>query len=183
MFRLSGVWTGVAGSPAYHRSYWNGSLDDAQSAVDALEDFITAVAPLQVDGCLFTLDPVAVEVDPQTGNPTDSRTITPFTEGASGGSDVLPRMTSALVQFRTGTFAAGREIQGRWSLPYFAEAQNAPGGVLASASVTALNAALATMLSTSSVALVIWSRKTGFPHAVSTAQVRPAWATMRSRAD
>lgn len=97
-------------------------------------------------------------------------------------SDPLPPQTQALVRWRTGIFTSGREIRGRTFIPSGGEAFSV-AGVPGGGRLTTLATAAGSLVSDTNSGLVVFSRTHAAQAIVSSAQVAPKFAVLRSRRD
>lgn len=104
------------------------------------------------------------------------------TRTGTDDSDPLPPATQALVRWRTGIFTGGREIRGRTFIPSGGEAFSV-AGVPGGGRLASLAGAAGSLASDPDSGLVVWSRTHAAQAIVSSAQVAPFFAVLRSRRD
>lgn len=200
LIRVQTVWTGVAGAPYYSNLYTLGPLTTSNGATlhSAWNTFLAALAPLLVTPMIATIDPELLEFDETNGNVTGAGSTTASVINFASGDHALPRHTQGLIQWTTAGLVHNRRVKGRTFIPGVTENQNGADGRPLPAFDTPVETALATFLSTMSGRLRVWSRpfvqtdpekeeknptRPGSAHAVTTGNVAPYWAVLRSRRD
>jgi hypothetical protein len=184
MLRLTTLMTGLAGAPYYSTQYFDGSTSgEAGAAEDALHNFWGSLVGFIASGLTMQILPEADVVDPATGLVTDTFPIV-STPIVSTGNAPLPKATQGLLRLRTGTFIAGRRIQGRIFIPAMAN-DSQLGGIPSTAFLAALNGAGATLLTDAAPAggLVVYSRKNLERGEVTSTSAWTQFAVLRSRRD
>lgn len=175
------VWTGFGGAPGYSNLYFGGS-PPAQSCIDAVRDAITILQPGFNSGVTATIDPVVVTIDDFTGNVTGTVTGTQRVVVGTQSGELLPLATQGLIGFRTGIYATGREIRGRWFIPGMTETANVAAGVPSSSAIlTFINAG--NSLIGAVPEFVVYSRTKKASASVVSAYSPTKWAVLRSRRD
>lgn len=181
---LQTVWTGVAGAPYYTtvRSLTGGSTD-SQDLADAWIAFLQAIDIFWVDNLTAVVQPDVRIVNTGTGVLEGVDVVTGATVPGVSTSEQLPRMTMALVQWRTAQVVNGRFLRGRTFLPGFNEgATDANGNI-----DPAVAAGVATEANDYVTALgtdaCVWSRTHGVAASIDLATVWSEWAFMASRRD
>lgn len=184
MLRVRSLFTGVPGSPYYSNLFFDGELStDAAAAQDAVNDFFSTVMVLCAPPIVVQVEPFVASVDPATGDVVGGFTTPPQPQiGGTGAGSPIPPSSQMLAQLRTGVYAGGREIRGKFNLPYVTEEQNVGAGVPAPGAQAALLAGFNTMLA-SGPDLLVFSRKNGSAPAVSSVTISNKWAVLRSRRD
>lgn len=181
MLRVRVGYSGIGGTPYLTTYYFGGTgstiATAAGSAVAALH---TALKASQDSGITYRLDPQVVEMDESTGAATASYSITAATAAGALSVESLPFAVQGLMQLRTGDYAGGREVRGRHFVPGLTENANNDGAVV-STTVTTLNAAYAGLIGDGATDWVIWSRKNGSVHSITTAAAWEQFATLRTR--
>ena len=114
------------------------------------------------------------EIDPLTGNVTDTLATTPVAvvNGTGGTPNIAPPATAMLVRLRTGTFIAGRRVVGGAYLSPLAQGLFTSDGTPAPAQL-AITAAFGAALvpgDGSAPHLVVWSR----PYVMHAPSTRPS---------
>lgn len=182
MLRVETVLTGPQGSPYLNTMHFDApdSQLGADDAAGAAALFWSDVDALMGASCAWQVGPVVEVVNPVNGQTTGLWNVT-VQAGAGSASDPVPFASQVTVQLRTGVFVAGREIRGRIFIPCLTET-NLVGGRVASAAVTSINVAAATLIG-DSAALGIWSRVNGTITNVSSASANPNLSVLRSRRD
>lgn len=183
--RVRTVFTGLPGSPYLNTAYWVSAANDAtsaQQAVDAMRDFWAAVASNITSGGTWTVEGDVPVLESTTGDIVRANAVTLRSGATTLSAEPLPAATQGLIRLNTTVFVGGRRILGRWFVPLPGENANV-NALPSSLYISGINTALATLTSAPVPDLVVWSRKNGSFHAVSTAAVRPMWAVLRSRRD
>lgn len=179
MLRLRINWTGT--NSGFSVMHSGDALASAQSAADAVEDWLNALSPYIAAGQAFQVDPEAEEVDPVTGNVTGVASVVTINQTGDFAVNPVPQAAQALVRWRTGQYIAGREIRGRTFIPGMAGSQGNVNGELLPATLAAMQTASTAFLTASGHG--IWSPKNGQFELALTASVWPEFAVMRSRRD
>lgn len=200
MLRIRTLVTGVAGSPWYVNTYFNGdTVTEAQDASAKMAVFWDSVKLKMLSGLTIQVSPEVVSVEPATGEMLDFFTVarTPINAAASGLP--LPFSNQALVRITTDAVRAGRRVQGRILLPGFVVGEQSGDGTPTAGSVsttTTLAQALVDPASTSG--LGVWSRpvfgnvidplppvivRPGAFFSATSAVMQDKWAVLRSRRD
>lgn len=184
MIRVRSLLTGVPGSPFYSNLFFEGTLStDAQAAVDAVRAFWVKIAVLMAPGILINIDPFVPTITPAGGQVTGGFTIVPGTviPGVGAGTTV-PASSQLLAQLLTGQYQAGRQVRGKFNLPWVTEEHNVGQGIPSAAAMDLLQDAFEDLIA-AGPALQVWSRKAGNAADVSAVTVSPKWAVLRSRRD
>lgn len=182
MWRVTQVATGVAGSPYYITGHFDQSVGTAQQAADAWRALLSAGVATYVTPMIFSAISSVETVDPATGNTTGVTAVTVAAVTFTGAGQPLPAATSLLLQWRTGTYVAGREIRGRTNIPRLSEADS-DAGVPNAALVAAWQARVNTLLGSAVAHLVVYARAAGTWSSVTVGSVWAEWAVLRSRRD
>lgn len=184
LLRYQSLVTGVAGSPAYLTAYAEMDfVTSGQDFVDGLEDFYAACALGMVDAATITGASTIEEIDPTTGSLVNAAPVTGYVIAGSGGVEVLPRSTQLLVRLVTGAFVGGRQVRGRWNIPYISVAQNTNGGQPETALKAGVDAAALVLMSSSTYSVEVYSPTNGASYPVETMTCSDEWAVLRSRRD
>lgn len=183
VFRVRTAISGGSGAAQVSTQYFldNGTLT-AQNAAVAVRTFWNSLAPNIVDTYHFAVEPAVESIDIGTGQPTQvtGTTTSPVTGGTN--TDALPWQTQALIQLRTGTYTAGREVRGRIFIPGMSEVNNTAG--IPSGTMTgSFDAAVAALIGDINSELVVYSRAHTEAVQVVTGNTWTKWASLRSRRD
>lgn len=156
---------------------------DPADAANALEQFYIAWCARCPSGAQFSLDTDIREVNTATGQTINISTFGPsdlFTLPGTGGGTRLPDATAVVVRWRSGSYLAGKPVNGRTYLPY-GNTSNGEGG-LSGTAMTVMNTAATTFLSTAD-GFSVWSRTHGEMRAVSAASTWSEYGVQRRRRD
>lgn len=179
-------------TPPLITTYWDSTgaagaalVTEAMARVRAF--FLATASDVPVNAALV-YNAVADEIEETTGQIVGQQAGTaPAASVYTGGGDLLPLQTQALVRFMTSTFIAGRKLQGRMFVPFAPESDNDSGGRLQATYVTRLQNA-ANALGTTIVTPMnqrVWSRpqpgRAGLSAPVIARTVSPDWSVLRSR--
>lgn len=185
MFRVRTQFTGVQGSPWLSTFFFNASTYDSASAAAAASAtgaFWTSVKTLQNANVNFaTLAQVDV-IDP-SGTHSGAFNTTPVTGVGGAAGIMLPSAVQGLCQWRTGTYVNSREVRGRTYIPGLTVAAVQSGGLLASATSTAIQSAITTLLGNATAHLAVWDRKWAGGITVASGSPWSSFAVLRSRRD
>lgn len=182
--RVRGTWTGVGGSPAYLTFYMDLEPGTAQAGADSMAAFMDGFADRQLPQVRWTVDDLVVYIDPVTGQPTGSTSVTSATGTGSNSGTMVPRASQVLVRWRTGNYPVGREIVGKTYVPYTYGGAMQSDGTMVDAERLAYQGVAEDLLTTPGLtAPVVWSRKLGQFFATETVDVWDEYAVMRSRRD
>ena len=196
--RIRTIFTGVAGTPWYSNLYFldSGSTPIASLASGWVKDFWDDIAPFMLSTVRYTLETLVPTYDEATGNLTRQTAVAPLTGTGSDSTTALPWATQGLIRLRTAGIVNNRAVHGRIFVPGAPEVQS-DNGVPVTGYKSGLQAAINTLIASSTSTLAIWARpfpgdltatppkpaRAGSQHAVSTADVWAQWAVMRSRRD
>lgn len=180
--RFRVVWTGVAGTPAYSNFYFinGGAGINAQGA--ALRSMIFNGRSMFLDNVTANFEPDVPTIDSVTGDIQYSAVspLDPVT--GVNTDDPLPPATQILVRMGTGQYQNGRELRGRWFVPYIGR-NLVTNGQLDPLTVTSINNFVSPLIIGSSNTWCVWSRKTGAVAAVESVSTWNQFAVLRSRRD
>lgn len=184
MLRVRVILTGLQGAPWVATHYFaNDELQaDADAAVAAVGAFWGAVDSRIVNTIDWTTESEVAVLTP-SGARTGSFAVTPATGTGGASGNPVARATQAVIQWRTGFFAGGREIRGRTFVPGLQDSDITNEGQVASGARTALAAAATTMATDASNDLVVWSRTNAAVATVSSATCWQEFGVLRSRRD
>jgi hypothetical protein len=133
-------------------------------------------------GYVLNVDPEVFLIDQATGEPTGIESTSTAQVLGAQTADPLPWATQGLVRWTTGTFIGGRQVRGHTFIPGTTETDNTLG-VPNSTYLTALDAAAATLIGTSGVTPVVYSRKNHSGWPIISRSTWTKWAELRSRRD
>lgn len=184
MLRVISVWTGKPGSPWYSTLYFAGTgSTEAQDAKDNVLQMMNAFLQMQVGPINADTDEFVASVSPTNGEVTGGFTVTPGHVGiGSGSSTMVAGATQALVTLRTGQYAGGREIKGKFYLPGLKSSYLDGDGRFVPSLATAVNAEFQALLA-DGPDLLVWSRKNKQAYQVSSATTSLVPAVLRTRRD
>lgn len=182
MIRVRLNYTGPAsGFSVFHFDGDVNSGTVAQDAADAVETWIGTFNDQFATSQSMRVDPEVLGIDISTGQTNGVETVTTTAINGAGASSQVAQLANYLVRWRTGSFVNGREIRGRTFLPGCSSSSAAANGEVATAAISAIDAASVTLLANSTLG-VYSPANAGF----STANVASTWnefASMRSRRD
>lgn len=183
MIRIRSVTDGLPSAPFLTTHYFETSAESvAQEAYAALGDFWEAMSVAVNHNANINIDPVMFIIDPVTGNTTGTFLAT-IPLGYAGGNtgDALPAGVSPIMQLRTGSYLAGREVRGRTFLPGLTQDQiNIQSGTLNETSRDYLSA-IGQALVDADLGWCVWSRKNGTADTVSVVNIAQSAGMIRSR--
>jgi len=188
LYRVRVGWTGGSGTPWLSTHYFLESAGTAQQAATAVGVFWGAVDALINSGHDWATEPDVSTIESTTGALTG--VVQTTSQTGTGGSAVerLPQATQGLLQLRTGAVIGDRELRGRIFIPGLTQDSNDAGDVIA-ATITAVNAAAVTLMTSANADLHIWKRPSssggsdGSNAQVVGASMWTKFAVMRSRRD
>lgn len=187
--RVQVIWTGdQAVGGGVSQLFFQGVDADAQSQVDAVQDFLDALQPTISAGTRYRIDPEVARFNPADGNlvALNPVTVEPEKPGLNNSS-ALPRSTQGLIRWRTGSIVNNRTVQGRFFVPGMVINNNQTPGIPTAGFTGPAQAAANLLVADPSAQLAVWSRpRPGFlgsEHTVVSASVWTEWAVLRSRRD
>lgn len=177
--RYQVAWTGGVGGPGVTTFYFNSTLAIPGTEVKA---FFSPLAGAIPTGITLTFPSAGLNIDDATGLAVGNWTATAPSPLVATGAGNYSAATGAVVNWRTGVFAGGRELRGRtFIVPMVSGAFDATGGV--STSTRTSIATGVTSLLAAANDLLVWSRKAGTSATVTTGSAPAKSAVMRSRRD
>lgn len=183
MLRVRTVFSGPQGSPWVSTIHFTGSTQvAADAAVAAVGAFWGAVDALMHTSVLWATEAEVEVVDVNTGDVTAVLVTTPQTGAGATVTELVPRMSQAVVRLRTGVFFGGREVRGRIFIPGLTELANT-AGALTPATQTAIATAADAMRTDVTQELVVYSKTHLSAPPVATTSVWSQWAYLGSRRD
>jgi len=153
-----------------------------RQAATAVGNFWGAVDSLMEVSVSWTTLADVESVNAANGQVTAVTGTTPATGGGVAATTGLPIATQGLVRWRTGVYANGREIRGRWFIPGLATASNNDGAP-SSTMLSTVNTAASTLISDANSVLEVWSRANGSAVDVASGTCWSQFAVLRSRRD
>lgn len=181
MLRVTTHFDSFVGGPYVTEMHFTGTDQTAaDSAALAVHDFWDDVKGTICGPGFINIDPAVLEINSSTGQPEGVffSTVAQVAPGLS--SDPLPLGTQGCIITRTGHYVNGREIRGRIYVPRPTEGHNGTGTPDATYRGI-LDTAVATLLATTGVELLAWSKTHGIQQPVSQAQCSNNWARLLSR--
>lgn len=177
-------WSGVAGSPYYttirHR-------DDASVNLTAFQTawgiFVNSLKTNFSSAVVASNDPEVRVIESTTNETVAVKTVSVGTWAGTGGGDALPPATQLLIQLQTNNFVGGRRIKGRIFVPCQLETNSTVTGQPSAGYRGAVDALLATMLTSMGDSFVIYSPTHKVYATVQGAHCWDQWAVLRSRRD
>lgn len=182
MFRVRTVFSGVQGAPWVNTAYFSEGGGTAQQAATAVGAFWSSVDSLMEVSVSWTTLADVEELNAITGQVDGVQTTTPVTGGGVAATTGLPVATQGLVRWRSGQYAGGREIRGRWFIPGLATTSNTDG-IPSSTMLSTVNTAAATLIGDANSSLMVWSRKNGTEVPATSGSCWTQFAVLRSRRD
>lgn len=183
MLRTRITWVSGQGAPYYSTMHWEGTTSANASTVHNRTVTFLQLFDQDINTAVdATVIGDVDQVDPATGEVVQRFNVTPVAVNSTSTGQTLPWSTQGLIRFKTGVFAGGRELRGRFFIPGFTELANLDGKVDPTG-VAGFNGVLATWLAagTAGTNLVVWSRTQGTTATVSNATIWDQWAVLRSR--
>lgn len=184
--RVRTIWGGsVVGGGVTNSYFLVTPLDvtTAQQCIDAMRDFWTGCNTIISTGTNWTVSATVQEVDPVTGLVVAEFGVIARNGAGTAAGDRLPPSNQGLLRLSTGTFVAGRRIQGHWNIPGAVEAANDPGGTPSAGYLAALGAAANTLNALVNPTLHVFSRTRNQSAPVASVTPVGIWAVLRSRRD
>lgn len=183
LYRVRTNLVGGSGSDQVSTMFFSSAASEtAQDAATAVRTFWYDMRGKVTSAYTATVEPEVFLIDQATGEPTGIESTTTTPVSFTDGTDKLPWVVQGLVQWTTGTFIGGRQVRGRTYIPGVTGAGNT-NGIPNSDYLTALNTAAATLLGTTGVTLVVYSRKNHSAWPVVSRNAWQKWAELRSRRD
>lgn len=179
--RVRVTWNGLPGLPGYS-NLWFSAPGNPQDQIDIVRDALVQLQSWYNPAMTATVDGVVTLTDTATGQVVGILTGTSRSVVGSGTTDNLPLSAQGLVGFRTGVFANGHEIRGRWNIPGMLEVNNTAQGGPSTNMQLALIAA-GNILRNGAPPFVIWSPTHKLAPEVQAVYTNPKWAILRSRRD
>lgn len=185
MLRVRTVFTGVQGTPWYSNFYFGGNTEgEAAAASVATDAFWGRLAPNMCTPLVWEVEQDVPTINATTDEITENFVVAPQGGAAVNSNPAMPLAAQALLRWRTGDYVAGRELRGRTSIPYLANAyvtDGRPSAIL----LSSLTAAATSLLSESAGAggFAVYSRT---HHQWSLVNAGTPWtefSVMRSRRD
>lgn len=184
MLRVTTQWGGLQGSPYYTILHYLGDTEDQAEAAHAATVAVwTAIGSYRSSTMTCRVAGEVEQVDPATGAIEATYAVTPVDVGGGAPGELQPTVIQGLVQLRTGTYLAGREVRGRVFLPGSRDTSDLngrPTTAYISGIQTAFNA-LRTDTTGLGIPLQVWSPTRGVSASVSACTVWGEWAVLRSR--
>jgi hypothetical protein len=203
MMRVRTVINGFPAGPALNTFYFDGTEDvaGATACVERVRVFWLAATTFMPNVANAVPDTLVDVVNPVNGQVTDTiattATATPI--NGAGGGNFAPPSCQILLKLKTGTFLAGRRLQGRSFIGPVNLANIEGDGTPTAAAVSAVNDAATVMITGDGGThhLVVWRRpkqsspktkpatfiRDGSSGAVTNVSVPNKFATLRSRRD
>lgn len=183
ILRVRAEWTGPS-APLLSTLYYTGNPGTqikADAAFSNMATLLNSIRDQVTLGFSYAVSQDVVEIEALTGVQVARWTVTNVAAAAGQNvGDPLPFQTQGMINWRTGVFAFGREIRGRFYLPGPSETSNTAGLPLA-AYITDLNAAAAVAVADTNAELVVWSRKNGAAPPATAGLTATGWRVLRSR--
>lgn len=180
LYRVRSSWSGGRGGGLLSTMYFDvlpGSASDANAAVGAFWDDVKGFI---ANDLTVTTDAAVYLIDETNGQPTSIEAVTPIAVAGSQSAEPLPWANQVLLQWRTGLFSGGRELRGRTFIPGCTET-GSTDGLPATGTLSAVNAAAATLIADANTELVIYSPTNGTAGEVIAGTCWNEFAVLRSR--
>lgn len=200
MLRVRTIITAPTGSPYLSVFHFTSVADDqiaADAAASKVGNYWNEFRAVWLSTVSYSVQQTVDVVTPSSGQLTGQLSVAAHTgAGAVAGSDLLPPHVQGLVRFTTAEFVNGRRVRGRSFVPGLLESSNGPSGSPAGQLVTTTApAAIVAILNAANAQLVVWSRpfthvqpsdpptRIGTTHVVTSGELQPKFAVLRSRRD
>lgn len=180
--RVRCVWTGVAGSPAYSNFYIQSGAVSAASAQAAVSSYMNSVRVACNTGVTVTIEGDVALVDTATDSIVGVTSTSTTSFPGSGTGSPMPPANQILIRYLTGTFIGGRQVRGRFFVPYLTTG-SISSQVVAPATITAMQNATSAYITGLTGNAVVFSRKNGVPVPITAWSTWNQVAVMRSRRD
>jgi hypothetical protein len=170
---------GLAGMATLH--YWDtGATTPVEMEAQALSEnsFWTAMRPFVSNQVTFTTQAQVDVLDITTGDIIDVQPVTSYGATGSATGDALPWATQGLINWRTGFYLHGRQLQGKTFIPGMTEAANL-AGQMSVGERTGIQTAANNLITNTSLA--VFSRKWFTAAQVTAANVGARWAFLSER--
>lgn len=173
------AWTGLPGAPGVSTFHCSGPPGTMMAD---LRTFFEAVKATLPTSCVLTYPSTGVDIDSSTGLATGtwSASAPSPTTGTNPAAYIAP--AGAVVNWKTGFFAGGRELRGKTFLVPLASDTYQNDGSLNNTNRTSFQTA-ATALVSSGGNMIIYSRRNGATAPVTSATVPDKAVVLRSRRD
>ena len=182
LYRVTQVATGVAGAPYYLTAFFSAAGGTAQQAADAWRAFLAPSSTVYGTGLVFQAMSDVSLLDPVTGNITGTTPVTVSSMSMIGGTTPLPAATQGLIRYRTGQYLNGREIRGRFNIPWQSESDSTLG-VPDSTWQSTWNTRAAALITGGTKVHAVYSPKNHCWATTTGASAWSQWAILRSRRD
>lgn len=183
--RVTAVLNGLGGSPYFLTFNFAHVVGQATQTQTALFNFLDTVLTPQsnlINGYINQEQEIFDPVDGKISGTETAATYQAVIGSASG--EIIPTSNQVLFRLRTGVYQGGRQIQGRFFLPGTLESNCTNGKPATGLLNTCLSAANTLRTATSSSGpWSVWSRVAGEQTVISSINMAPDFAILRSRRD
>ena len=182
MLRVRTIFTSaLGGSPFMNTLYFGGAgtQANADACVADVGTFWGAVDAQMDNETSWATEAEVAEIQ-TSGTLTGTFATTPQTGTGGVAGSALPKASQGLIRLFTGAFISGRRLRGRIFVPSLTTTA-INNGVLAAATVTALQNAINALIASANSELTIWSKTNSQTASVSSAAVWNELAVLRSR--
>jgi len=183
MWRVRTHITGGAGGDGLSTMYFDGTggLTAANAAV-AVHTFWQTLQNHISNNLALQVDPLVYDINEATGHPVGVTSVSVAAVPGNASTDEAPWSAQGLIEWHTGNFLNGREIQGKTFIPGVTIGDNVVGAP-GSGYVTALTAAGAALVADVNTSFQVYSRRNSAGIQVTAAAGWNKWAVLRSRRD
>lgn len=162
--------------------YFDSSAGTAQQAATAATAFWNGVKDMIHTSTVFTLQTEVVEIDDGTGHPNGVDTVSAASVTGTASEDPMSGLNQACVNWRTGTYIAGRERRGRTFIPALTEG-DWTSGAWVSGRATLVATAITNLIGATNADFMIYSPTHNDSNLVTSGALKTKMSFLRSRRD
>jgi len=173
------TWSGIAGMPGYTNFYFASADDFMPSDVKGFWDVLAPALPA---GVTITIPNTGKTIDLATGQANGTWTHGAQFTVSGTNTTALLQASGVVFNWKTGYYAAGRELRGKTFIVPLCSNIFTPSGSLVSTWQTNM-ATAANKIVAATADAVVWSRKLNTTASITSGAVSPKQAVLRSRRD
>jgi hypothetical protein len=180
--RYRTVFSGVAGTPWYSNIFFDENVTSSPLYGEFVADFWTALNAVMCTPVTWSVIPEVAFIDDATGQIIDLSTWAGEGGSAANTNEDMPYANQALINWRTGTYLAGRELRGKTFVPALTQAANDNGQLIAGTRAS-IDAAAEELISDGNGAMRVFSPTHLTSSPITSSDVPAKIAILRSRRD
>lgn len=131
VYRIRSLWTGFQGAPGYTNHFFQAespAVADATTVAGRVQAFWAGIKLHLPSVVTITVESEVTVFDITTGEPASILAITPPAAVVGGTTGIYSGPSGAVVNWKTGVFEGGRQIQGRtYVVPLIGQAYDSSG--------------------------------------------------------